>query len=156
MANGRRCCSVRRGRGRPSRWRRSSKRCSVRRSSFLRIRRWPHRRRVNSRISSLTMRCTTSFPTMTTTSRSPMCRRRIPISRRIRHAMRRSTACATRRRWRFSSGGMSSSWHRCPVSTVWVIRRTTALWGSRSGRARRSSATRSWRSSSVCSICVMT
>jgi hypothetical protein len=48
-----------------------------------------------------------------------------PTSRRTRRSTSRSTACAIRRRARCSSATTSSSWPRCPASTVSARSRPT-------------------------------
>ena len=49
----------------------------------------------------------------------PISPARIPILKRTAPSTMRSTACATRPRRRCRSGGMLSSWRRCPASTRW-------------------------------------
>ena len=65
---------------------------------------------------------------------------RIPILKRTAPSTMRSTACATRPRRRCRSGGMLSSWRRCPASTRWATPSTTAAWSSACAPACRWSA----------------
>ena len=75
----------------------------------------------------------TSCRTTITTSPKPTSPAPIPTLKRTAPSTMRSTACAIRPRRRFRSGGMSSLWHRCPVSTLWATPSITAAWSSACG-----------------------
>ena len=76
----------------------------------------------------------------------------IPTLKRTAPSTMRSTACATRPRRRFRSGGMSSLWHRCPVSTLWVTPSITAAWSSACGPGCRWSGMTCAKSWSPCNM----
>jgi len=117
-----------RARARPSRWPTSSRSCSARHLSSPTTRYWRRSSVRSSASSSRTMPWSTLSPITIITSRRLTSPPPIPISPRTPPSTRRSTACATRPRRPFWSGGTSSSWQASPASTPWETQRSTRAW----------------------------